>query len=214
MAGDERKLRESQIESYGRLMAGFSHDMKNHLGIIRESAGLMADLVEINAAQMDPVLVERFKKTTDLIEKRVVIAAGLFHHLSSFAHRSDTPISSFALSDVVAEMAAFIERPARLRQVKLELKNDADAVLLNSPSLLQFLFYRLYMHCLDQLGEGDTLTLEASGVNGAAVLRMDGGGKLTLAGFPGEEEATALSLLGGDIFEENGIVLKLGSVVD
>ncbi|MCK9175677.1 MAG: hypothetical protein M0O96_10430 [Desulforhopalus sp.] len=212
MAGDERKLRESQIASYGQLMSGFSHDMKNHLSIIRESAGLIADFVEINAARMDPALVERFQKTTDLIEKRVVISAGLFHHLSSFAHRSDTPISSFALSEVVAEMAAFVERPARLREVKLELKNNADAVLLNSPSLLQFLFYRLYMHCLDQLGKGDILTLETSGVNGAAVLRMDGGKPLSLAGFPNEEEATALSLLGGKISEENGIVLRLGSV--
>ncbi|MBM9519378.1 hypothetical protein JWG39_06015 [Desulforhopalus vacuolatus] len=212
MAGDEQKLCESQIESYGQLLAGFSHDMKNHLSIIRESAGLIADLVEINAAGMDPVLVERFQKTTDLIENRVVVSAGLFHHLSSFAHRLDTPISSFSLSEVVAEMAAFVERPARLRQVKLELKNNADAVLLNSPTLLQFLFYRLYMHCLDQLGQGDTLTLETSGVDGAAVLRMESGGTLLLADFPNEEEAAALSLLGGSLSEEKGIVLKLGSV--
>ncbi len=31
---EERQLREQQLESWGRLLAGLSHDLKNHLGII------------------------------------------------------------------------------------------------------------------------------------------------------------------------------------
>lgn len=69
----ENSIRQEQVESFGRLMAGFSHDMKNHLGIIRESNGLMGDIIEMGGLGNDETSVERFKKSISAIERRVVI---------------------------------------------------------------------------------------------------------------------------------------------
>ena len=90
-AKTENTIRQQQIESFGRLIAGFAHDMKNHLGIIRESNGLMDDLIAMGTLDEDDKMVERLKKSIVAIERRVVISANMLHHLSGLAHRPDTP---------------------------------------------------------------------------------------------------------------------------
>lgn len=167
----ENSIREKQVESYGRLMAGFAHDMKNHLGIIRESNGLMSDLVEMQGFAADERSVERLKKAIASIERRVVIAAKILHHLSSFAHRSDTPLSSFQVNDILTEESAFLERFARLQQVNLTLElNDGIPSTYSNPSLLHYIVYQLYTLSLEQLTAGDSLTLKTTGEDRKAVI--------------------------------------------
>lgn len=73
-------------------MVGFGHNMKNYLGIIRESNGLIGDLVTMGSFSENEVSLERLQKAIDSIERRVVIAAQSLHHLSGFAHRSNMPL--------------------------------------------------------------------------------------------------------------------------
>ena len=156
----ENSIRQEQAESFGRLMAGFSHDMKNHLGIIRESNGLMGDLVEMGGLAENEMLAERFKKSISSIEKRIVIAAEMLHHLSSFAHRSDTPCSSFQVNDLLTEEHTFLQRFSKLQQINvtLELGQGLSAIY-NDPALLQHIFYRMYILCLEQLSPSQNLLI-------------------------------------------------------
>ena len=156
----ENSIRQEQAESFGRLMAGFSHDMKNHLGIIRESNGLMSDLVEMGGLAENEMSVERFKKAISSIERRIIVAADMLHHLSSFAHRSDTPCSSFQVNDLITEEHTFLERLARLQQINVTLELGEElSSLYNDPALLQHVFYRMYMLCLEQLSPGQNLMI-------------------------------------------------------
>jgi len=156
----ENTIRQEQVDSFGRLMAGFSHDMKNHLGIIRESNGLMSDIIEMSGSGTDEASTERLKKAISSIERRVVIAANMLHHLSSFAHRSDTPYSFFQINDLITEECAFLERFSKLKQIDfaLELGEGLPAVY-NDPSLLHHVLYRLYVLYLEQLGSGHRLVI-------------------------------------------------------
>lgn len=159
-AAMEDRMRQDQVESYGRLMAGFSHDMKNHLGIIRESNGLMGDLIAMGKLGDDEVLVQRFAKAIATIEKRVGVAAEMLHHLSSFAHRSDTPYSSFQVNSLITEECIFLDRFSRLRQVNFSLDLGEDlAAISNDPSLLHHVLYRLHAFCLEQLSAGSSLAV-------------------------------------------------------
>lgn len=156
----ENSIRQEQIEAFCRLMAGFSHDMKNHLGIIRESNGLMGDMIEMGVLGEDENSLERLKKSISAIERRVVVAANMFHHLSGFAHRADAPCSSFQLNDLITEECVFLERFSRLKQIEiaLELGEGLPAVY-NDPSLLQYVLYRLYTRCLEQMESGRKLVI-------------------------------------------------------
>ena len=159
-AKTENSIRQEQLESFGRLMAGFSHDMKNHLGIIRESNGLMDDIIAMGGCGEDEMSVERVRKSISAIERRVAIAANMFHHLSGFAHRPDTPRSSFQINDLVTEEYIFLERFSRLRQIDVTLKpGEGLATVYNDPALLQHVVYRVYILCLDQLDSGDSLII-------------------------------------------------------
>lgn len=156
----EDSLRQEQAESFGRLMAGFSHDMKNHLGIIRESNGLMGDLVEMGGLAENEMLAERFKKSISSIEKRIVIAAEMLHHLSSFAHRSDTPCSSFQVNDLITEEHTFLQRFSKLQQINVTLElGEGLSAIYNDPSLLQHIFYRMYLLCLEQISPSQNLLI-------------------------------------------------------
>ena len=156
----ENSIRQQQVESIGRLMAGFSHDMKNHLGIIRESNGLMSDIIEMSGLNEDEFPLARLQKSMSSIEQRVIIAAEMLHHLSAMAHRSDTPHSSFAINDIITEEHTFLARFSRLQQIKISFElGDGITAIYNDPSLLQHVLYRMYIFCLEQLTAGEELTI-------------------------------------------------------
>jgi hypothetical protein len=171
----ENRIRQEQIESYGRLMAGFAHDMKNHLGIIRESNGLMADFIEMGSLGEDEKMQERFKKSIAAIERRVVLSANMFHSLSCFSHRSDTPCSSFQLNELITEEFVFLERFSRLKEIEivLELGTELHAIY-NDPSLLQHVLYRIYNKCLAQMESGHDLVIstEQEGGKSSILFRL------------------------------------------
>ncbi len=160
-ANMENSIRQEQIESFGRLMAGFAHDMKNHLGIIRESNGLMGDIIEMGTMCEDAKMVERLLKSIAAIERRIVISAEMMHHLSGLAHRPDTPYASFLMNDLIEEEYTFLERFSRLKQVEVifELQETLLPVY-NDPALIQHIFYRVYAQCLDCLESGKVLTIK------------------------------------------------------
>ena len=159
-ADTENSIRQEQVESFGRLMAGFSHDMKNHLGIIRESNGLMGDLLEMSGFDENELSVERLKKAISSIEARIIIAADMLHHLSRFAHRPDTPYSSFQVNDLITEEHTFLERFSRLQQINVTLELGEELCsIYNDPALLQHVFYRMYILCLEQLSSGQNLVI-------------------------------------------------------
>lgn len=157
-AKTENSIRTNQIESFGRLMAGLAHDMKNHLGIIRESNGLMDDLLAMGAFGEDTKMVERLKKSIAAIERRVVISAKMMHSLSGIAHRPDSQYASFLINDLIAEEHTFLERFSRLKQVEVAFQFAEDLpAIYNDPSLLQHVLYRVYIACLELIMEKQTL---------------------------------------------------------
>ena len=159
-ANMENSIRQEQVESFGRLMAGLAHDMKNHLGIIRESNGLMGDILEMGVLGDDTKTIERLQGSIAAIERRIVISANVMHHLSGLAHRSDSPYSSFLINDLIEEEYTLLERFSRLKQIKIimELQETLPAMY-NDPSLLQHIFYRIYSGCLELLESDQCLII-------------------------------------------------------
>ena len=154
-------------------MAGLAHDMKNHLGIIRESNGLMDDILAMGVLDEDEVALQRLKNSIAAIERRVIISANMMHHLSGLAHRSDTVYSSFPIHDLIEEEYTFLERFSRLRQISVVFEFGAPLpVLYNDPALLQHVFYRVYAVCLEQMENGADLTIVTEGEGQAVVIRF------------------------------------------
>ena len=142
---NENILRDNQLASLGKMLAGYSHELKNHLAIINESAGLMDDLLEMGSID-DEQSVQRFKKSISLIWERINQADTMAKYMNSFAHKMDVPVSNFDVNELLSEELAFLDRFFWIKSASLhkELQPDLPAVS-NNPSLLQFVIFT-YIH--------------------------------------------------------------------
>lgn len=157
----ENTLRESQLAVIGKLLAGYTHELKNHLAIINESNGLMGDLLDMTEGEDDQTRL-RFKKIIVTIGERISQANTMAMYLNSFAHRMDTPLSNFDVNDLLIEELALIDRVARLNniQIKQNLQDDMPSVF-NNPSLFQFAIFTFIHELIGKLSDGDVIEISS-----------------------------------------------------
>lgn len=162
----EDGLRSLQLEALGRLLAGFSHELKNHLAIIKESNGLIDDKLAMGLIK-DKAVAEKFKKIVTTIEKRVNLAAVMAQHLNSFSHRLDTPFSLFHVNETIREELAFLYRFARLKNIDVatELQDDLPPIY-NNPSLFQFVFFEIFHYALNRCDKHGQLIVSSEKQDG------------------------------------------------
>jgi len=170
------RLRELQLAYIGRLMAGLSHEFKNHLAIIRELSGLIEDLLVLEETE-EPKNRERYKKIISGIDERVTLAAEMCRFLSRFSHRMDKPLATFSVTDVLQEEMYLLHRFARQKQVELVSSFDNDLpVIFNNPSLLQFAVFCIVWPALELLEMNSSILITVHGQGGKVqiVLHLQG----------------------------------------
>lgn len=149
MNEEKPSLQDAQLAFIGRIIAGVSHEFKNHLSVTKELTGLLEDLLALDHALSGP---DRYAKISSGIVERVKAAAEMASHLGHFAHRMDAPLSSFSVNEVVGEIVFLMKRFARLKNVALELEPAPELPPLHSnPSLLQFVVFSVTMPMLEHL---------------------------------------------------------------
>jgi C4-dicarboxylate-specific signal transduction histidine kinase len=183
------RLRELQLAYIGRLMAGLSHEFKNHLAIIRELSGLIEDLLVLEETE-EPKNRERYKKIISGIDERVTLAAEMCRFLSRFSHRMDKPLATFSVTDVLQEEMYLLHRFARQKQVELVSSFDNDLpVIFNNPSLLQFAVFCIVWPALELLEMNSSILITVHGQGGKVqiVLHLQGTMKNAENGSPWQE---------------------------
>lgn len=145
----ENQLRLQTLKNRGKLLAGFTHDLKNQLAIINESNGLLQDYLAMGKAG-SPDFAEKVSGISSRVEQRVQIAAKMCQALNSYAHRTDASAISFSVNDFLEEMLVFLERFARLEEIHIRTTFPEDhAVMTTEPSLLQFVVSRMFFTLLE-----------------------------------------------------------------
>ncbi len=161
-------LREMQLAFVGKLMAGLSHEFKNHLAIIKELNGLIEDLILLEEPEK-PIKRERLQENIAGVNQRIAQAAEMCRFLSGFAHRMDQPLSSFSVTEVLQEAIYLLRRFAWQKQVNLDAVFGDDApVIFNDPALLQFALFCIVWPALASLDKEGRILVEISR-QGAAV---------------------------------------------
>lgn len=153
----ENTLRDSQLASLGKLLAGYTHELKNHLAIINESSGLMGDLLDMSGGEDDKTR-QRFKKIIATISVRISQANSMAKILNNLAHHMDLPSSVFHVNTLLLDELALIERFARLKSISFDrnLQEDLPSIF-NNPSLLQFILFSLVSDLLGRLDSDSTI---------------------------------------------------------
>lgn len=192
----------------GRMNAHISHELRNIMATISETAGLMGDLIEIGAAkdQID------HKRLTGLCERITTLVArgnSTVRDMNGLAHSMDEPVRDSDANDEAALMVAISQYAPYSREIDMELASP-DGVPLRLNSLqVQHLLAELLAASFATLENGDRLPMSVTPKDGGASIVMQLGGA---ADTQSEEykraEAVAAGIAGVNI-ESQGQTLKL-----
>ena len=194
---------ESGLQYFGKMSASISHEIKNALAIINESAGLLEDLAALaeNGVPLDP---QRLRTHAGKITKQVRRADGIVKNMNRFAHSVDEAVKGVDLVETVGFVKALSARFAFMKEITLEEAPAPSAPVTLKANL--FLLQNLIWLCIDFAmrcaGPGKTVILLTEGTGKGGKIRfssLQGLADGPLEEFPGEREKALLRALGADI---------------
>lgn len=134
----------------------------NTLAVLRETAGLLLDLMRLKPDAAGPHR-ERFQRGLATIQKHVLRGMQLGEHLNAFAHRLDQPKTDFDLHDLLDHVAFFLQRPAEMKNLLLHRPPHTQPIPMQAnPFLVQLVVTACAEHGLKNAPQNATLSLLAS----------------------------------------------------
>lgn len=154
---DQRSLKE--IAFFGKITAGITHELKNVLAVIKETSGLMGDLLNVSDLGTFQYK-EKFEKAISTIERQIEHGVSLLNHLNKFAHAPDKEMAEIDLYDTVNEMTVLCSRYARLKNITLSvLRPDRLMKLTTCQVSLQMVLFACLDYCISRLPQQAQITI-------------------------------------------------------
>lgn len=171
-------LREAQLRFIGKILATLSHELKNHLAIIKEYSGLIQDLVETERLPAEGP-ANQFVSSVHSIHRQIDKTLVLLRYFNRFSHRMDAPQSVYGVNEAVEELLALVHRLAHQKKILLEtdFREDLPQVTGN-PALLQFTLFCLIEAAMARLERNGTLTLRTGLAKDAVTISLGSQGTL------------------------------------
>ena len=162
----------------GRMNAHISHDIKNVTATVSETAGLLEDLLAMQAAGK-PVDPARFAKLSTRIIQQVERGNALLGNMNTLAHSTDDAVSTVDLNKTLRTMAELARCVPYYRSVNFT-PGPEEMSLATRPYCLEEFIYLVYRASFQAMPQDDALTLTLSApAEGNGVL-------VTIAGLPPE----------------------------
>lgn len=132
---------EIRLKFIGKILSLFTHQLNNHLAIIKDSLGFLEDLSELRG--LDKNEREDVLNTLKVLEDEINKATLLSKRLNSFGHRMDSALSVFNPNEVIEEVLTLVSRATIEKKLGFVLEFGPMEPIYGNPSLLQFLLFCL-----------------------------------------------------------------------
>ncbi len=191
-----------ELQFFGKMTASVSHEIKNVMAIINESAGLLEDYT-LMAEKGMPIDPERLKVLSNRVSAQIQRADGIVRNLNSLAHSVDEFNRSIGLTETLGLAVGLGGRLADMRGVKLQFQPpSAVGSVTTSPFHLLNLIWRVLDFAMDASGAEKMITFTYDTDENSVNIRFSG-----LASppdnpetvFPAAEEAALLQMLGATV---------------
>jgi hypothetical protein len=110
---------DKEVAFFGKITAGITHELKNVLAIIRESSGLMGDIISISPEAVVKHQ-EKIQNSIVRIKDQIERGVNLTDRLNRFAHSTDETLSKIDLQETIEQLVMLAQRFARLKHVVLK----------------------------------------------------------------------------------------------
>jgi len=208
------------FQFFGKMSASISHEIKNALATINETAGLLEDLA-ILVEKGKPLDLERLKILAGRIMKQVQRADEIVKNMNKFAHSVDEAVKDVELGETLELMLALSERFASMRGVTLESKLPSDPIAITTiPFFLNHLLWLCVDFAMSMVGQGKTIDLLTEDTeNGPRIrfTRLEGLAGVKTDTFPTQREKALLDALKADLkvdVEAGELVLVLSEDIN
>ncbi len=126
---------------FGRVNASISHELKNIMAIISETAGLLSDLSEMakGGTAIDPDILTG---SIDSIAEEIERGFTTIRQMNRFSHSVDIPVGSTDLMeilDLVGQLCGYLAFAGKMR---IHPCREASPVVQTSPFILQAVVYQ------------------------------------------------------------------------
>ena len=190
------------IRFFGRISASISHELKNSLSIMNESAGLLEDL-SLLAEKGRPIDLARVKSLSAMIRKQIQRTDQIIRNMNRFSHAVDDPFKQVDLYEFVTLVLAVSRRLMEARGVTANLAPFPGAISVTTrPFFLHHLIWRVIEFGMGAVGPSKTIGLEVQWVEGDIELVFggldhlsDGPSAPSPDGFPEVSDKTLMALL-------------------
>ncbi len=152
---------EAQFAFIGKVLATFSHEIKNHLAIIKEYSGLIYDLIELGKTPEKDS--DQYLSTVKSINSQIDRSLSLIYYLNRFSHRMDHPFSTFNINDTLEELFILLHRLTNQRKVIIQNDFQTDlSPVYSDPFRLQLIVFGIMERFLDRTGKEGSISAKTS----------------------------------------------------
>lgn len=196
---------ETGLRFFGKMTASISHEIKNVMAIINESAGLLEDY-SLMAEKGMPIDPERLKVVSDRVANQIRRANGITTNLNNLAHSVDEFQRSVDIRETLELAVGLTGRFADMRSVILDFHPPSDfPAVITSPFHLLNLIWQVLDFAMDASGAGKTVGLTFEAGPTSVEIRFTGIEALTNVPetvFPTAKETALLHMLGAAIHQD------------
>lgn len=200
-------MTEQETAFLGKITAGMTHEIRNVLAIIKESAGFMGDLLDRCPDGSFPHQ-DRFPRILSKIQDQVGRGVEISTHLNRLAHSMDEPEALVKLNDLLDDIVFLMQRFARLKKVQLEAAPAVETVEIRvDPLRLQVVLAAGIEYLLNRARPEGVITLRPEKTDQGVTIQIS----TELDEEPGPVESAPSDVPPGEFAGLQGILNGLGA---
>lgn len=207
------------LRFFGRISASISHELKNTLSIMNESAGLLEDLALL-AERGRPLDPARVKTLGGTIKRQIQRTDQIIRNMNRFSHAVDEPFKQIELGDFLEFVLAVSRRLTAAKGVAVTVHSrDQPLMIITRPFFLHSLLWRLIEYGMERVGTSKSLSFLPEEREPGVRVRLTGlepPGPAADQNFPAPPEKRLLALLAAQLEVdpvEKALILLLPSGV-
>ncbi|MCP4745697.1 MAG: HAMP domain-containing histidine kinase [Desulfobacteraceae bacterium] len=151
MNHDDQFCGYEDLAFFGKINAGISHELKNKLAVISETAGLMDDVLEMSKKPGKKQL-ETIVTCCKTIVEEVNRGFGVVKHMNSFSHSVDDLFTEVNLTETVALMVHITGFLSDACKVDVNSQPEFGPMVYTCPFRLQNLLYHCFVFAFKSAG--------------------------------------------------------------
>jgi C4-dicarboxylate-specific signal transduction histidine kinase len=151
-------LSREEIAFFGRVTAGISHELKNIMATISETASLLVDLLEFweKGGKLEK---DELRSCSEAIMEEIQRGFVTIKHMNKFAHSVDEPLTEVDVNSVLELVSSLWQYMNPGKKVSLDSSRATGLKVLTSPFLLQDLFYQILVSAFETVEPGEEIRI-------------------------------------------------------